>query len=44
VADEFLLVAGGRVARGSSWRELVADEAVRAYLGPEIAGAAEGLG
>jgi ABC-type lipopolysaccharide export system ATPase subunit len=44
VADEFLLVAGGRVARRSSWRELVADEAVRAYLGPEMAAAAEELG
>jgi len=43
VADEFLLVAGGRVARRSSWRALVADEAVRAYLGPEMTAAAEQL-
>jgi ABC-2 type transport system ATP-binding protein len=43
VADEFLLVAGGRVARRSDWRALVADEAVRAYLGPEMTAAAEQL-
>src|SRR5262245_19488395 len=43
VADEFLLVAGGRVARKSDWRALVADEAVRAYLGPELTAAAEQL-
>jgi ABC-2 type transport system ATP-binding protein len=43
VAEEFLLVAGGRVARKSDWRALVADEAVRAYLGPEMTAAAEQL-
>ena len=43
VADEFLLVAGGRVARRSDWRALVADEAVRAYLGREMTAAAEQL-
>jgi ABC-type lipopolysaccharide export system ATPase subunit len=43
VADEFLLVAGGRVARKSDWRSLVADQAVRAYLGPEMTAAAEQL-
>ena len=43
VADEFLLVAGGRVARRSDWRALIADEAVRAYLGREMTAAAEHL-
>ena len=43
VADEFLLVAGGRVARRSDWRALVADDAVRAYLGPEMTATAEQL-
>ena len=43
VADEFLLVAGGRVARRSDWRALIADEAVRAYLGREMTAAAEQL-
>ena len=43
VADEFLLVAGGRVARRPDWRALVADEAVRSYLGPEMTAAAEQL-
>jgi ABC-2 type transport system ATP-binding protein len=43
VADEFLLVAGGRVARRSDWRALVADDAVRAYLGREMTAAAEHL-
>jgi ABC-2 type transport system ATP-binding protein len=43
VADEFLLVAGGRVARRSDWHALVADDAVRAYLGPEMTAAAEQL-
>jgi ABC-type multidrug transport system ATPase subunit len=43
VADEFLLVAGGRVARRPDWRALVADDAVRAYLGPEMTSAAEQL-
>jgi ABC-type histidine transport system ATPase subunit len=41
VAGEFLLVSGGRVARKPDWRSLVADEAVRAYLGPEMTAAAE---
>ena len=43
VADEFLLVAGGRVSRRSDWRALVADAAVRAYLGREMTAAAEQL-
>jgi ABC-type branched-subunit amino acid transport system ATPase component len=43
VADEFLLVAGGRVARRSDWRALVADAAVRAYLGREMTATAEQL-
>ncbi len=43
VADEFLLVAGGRVARRSDWRALIADKAVRAYLGREMTAAAEQL-
>jgi hypothetical protein len=29
------------VARKPDWRSLVADEAVRAYLGPEMTAAAE---
>ena len=43
VAEEFLLVASGRVARKPDWRALVADEAVRAYLGPEMTAAAKQL-
>ena len=43
VADEFLLVAGGRVSRRSDWQALVSDDAVRAYLGPEMTAAAEQL-
>jgi len=43
VADEFLLVAGGRVARRSDWQALVSDDAVRAYLGAEMTAAAEQL-
>ena len=43
VADEFLLVAGGRVMRRPDWGALVADEVVRAYLGPDMTAAAEQL-
>ena len=43
VAEEFLLVAGGRASRKPDWRALVADDAVRAYLGADMTAAAEQL-
>jgi ABC-2 type transport system ATP-binding protein len=43
VAEEFLLVAGGRASRKPDWRTLVADDAVRAYLGADMTAAAEQL-
>jgi ABC-type lipopolysaccharide export system ATPase subunit len=43
IAEEFLLVSGGRVARKPDFRALIADEAVRSYLGPEMTLAAEQL-
>ena len=43
IAEEFLVVAGGKVARQPDFRALVADPAVRAYLGPEVIAAAESL-
>ena len=38
-----VLVAGGRVSRKPDWRTLVADDAVRAYLGTDMTAAAEQL-
>ena len=43
VAEEFLLVSGGRASRKPDWRALVADDAVRAYLGADMTAAAEQL-
>jgi ABC-type lipopolysaccharide export system ATPase subunit len=43
IAEEFLLVSGGRVARKPDFRALIADDAVRSYLGPEMTAAAEQL-
>jgi ABC-2 type transport system ATP-binding protein len=41
IAEEFLLVAGGRVRRMPGFAALIADDAVRSYLGPEMTLAAE---
>jgi ABC-2 type transport system ATP-binding protein len=43
VAGEFLVVSGGNVARKPHFRSLIADDAVRSYLGPEMTSAAESL-
>ena len=43
IAEQFLLVAGGRASRKPDWRTLVADDAVRAYLGADMTAAAEQL-
>jgi ABC-type lipopolysaccharide export system ATPase subunit len=43
IAEEFLLVSGGRVAHKPDFRALIADNAVRSYLGPEMTAAAEQL-
>jgi hypothetical protein len=43
IAEEFLLVAGGKVARKPDFKTLVTDGAVRTYLGPEMSAAAEEL-
>jgi ABC-type branched-subunit amino acid transport system ATPase component len=43
IAEEFLVVGGGRVERRESLKSLAADPAVRAYLGPELSVRAEAL-
>jgi ABC-type branched-subunit amino acid transport system ATPase component len=43
IAEEFLVVGGGRVERRDSLKSLAADPAVRAYLGPELSVRAEAL-
>ncbi len=43
IAERFLLVAGGKVARKPDFRTLVTDSAVRTYLGPEMSAAADEL-
>jgi ABC-2 type transport system ATP-binding protein len=43
IAERFLLVAGGKVAVKPSLEELIADERMRAYLGPEMTRTAEAL-
>jgi ABC-2 type transport system ATP-binding protein len=43
IAEEFLLVAGGKVARKPDFKTLVTDSAVRSYLGPEMSAAADEL-
>ena len=43
IAEEFLLVAGGKVARKPDFKALVTDTAVRSYLGPEMSAAADQL-
>ena len=41
IAERFLFVAGGSVSEKRDFRALIADERVRAYLGPEMSRAAE---
>jgi ABC-type hemin transport system ATPase subunit len=43
IAERFLLVAGGKVAQMPDFRTLVADERMRAYLGPDMTRTAEAL-
>ena len=43
IAEEFLLVAGGRVVRKPDFAALIADERVRSYLGSEMIAAAAAL-
>jgi len=43
IAESFLLVHGGRATAKASFAELVADERVRSYLGPDMTAAAEAL-
>jgi len=43
IAEEFLLVAGGKVVRKPDFAALIADERVRSYLGSEMIAAAEAL-
>jgi len=43
IAEEFLLVSGGRVVRKPDFRALISDDAVRSYLGPEMTTAAQEL-
>ena len=43
IAESFLLVHGGRATAKASFSELVADERVRSYLGPDMTAAAEAL-
>ena len=44
IAEQFLLVAGGGVARQPSFRALVDDARFQNYLGPEMTRAAESIG
>jgi ABC-type multidrug transport system ATPase subunit len=43
IAERFLLVAGGKVTEKADFRTLVADERMRAYLGPDMTRTAEAL-
>ena len=43
IAERFLFVAGGAVSEKPDFRALVADERMRAYLGPEMTRTAEAL-
>ena len=43
IAERFLFVAGGRVTEKADFRTLVADERMRAYLGPDMTRTAEAL-
>jgi len=43
IAERFLFVAGGKVAEKADFRTLVADERMRAYLGPDMTRTAEAL-
>ena len=43
IAERFLFVAGGTVAEVPSFGSLIAEERMRAYLGPEMTRAAEAL-
>jgi ABC-type lipopolysaccharide export system ATPase subunit len=43
IAERFLLVAGGKVTEKADFRALVADERMRAYLGPDMTRTAEAL-
>jgi ABC-type thiamine transport system ATPase subunit len=43
IAEEFLVVGGGRVERRSDFNNLAADPAVQTYLGPDLAARARAL-
>ena len=43
IAERFLFVAGGKVTPKADFRTLIADAAMRAYLGPDMTRAAEAL-
>ena len=43
IAEEFLVVGGGRVERREDFKSLVADPAVRAYLGADMVARAEAI-
>jgi ABC-type multidrug transport system ATPase subunit len=43
IAERFLFVAGGRVTEKADFGTLLADERMRAYLGPDMTRAAEAL-
>jgi ABC-type branched-subunit amino acid transport system ATPase component len=43
IAEEFLVVGGGRVERRGDFKSLAADPAVQAYLGPDLAARAGAL-
>jgi ABC-type branched-subunit amino acid transport system ATPase component len=43
IAERFLFVAGGTVTQVPDFRSLIADERMRAYLGPEMTRSAETL-
>ncbi len=43
IAERFLFVAGGTVTQVPDFRSLIADERMRAYLGPEMTRSAEAL-
>jgi len=43
IAERFLLVAGGTVTQVADFKSLIAEERMRAYLGPEMTRSAEAL-
>jgi ABC-type branched-subunit amino acid transport system ATPase component len=43
IAETFLLVHGGTATKKQDFADLIADERMRAYLGPDMAAAAEAL-